>query len=134
MGDFNRSRRNSGRFGADDNRSFGGGRKFDKPRRRETEMHKVVCDKCGVDCEVPFKPTAGKPVLCSDCFKKEGGGRKGDSSVDLTPILEKLDKIIAILKIGERCDCSAEEKPKKAPAKKKATEVKKKVAVKKTKK
>ena len=51
-------------------RSFGGGnrnnnRRFDGPR----EMHKAVCTKCKNNCEVPFKPTEGKDVLCQDCFR-----------------------------------------------------------------
>ncbi len=36
----------------------------------EREMHKAVCADCGQDCEVPFKPTAGKPVYCRDCYQK----------------------------------------------------------------
>jgi CxxC-x17-CxxC domain-containing protein len=36
------------------------------------EMHKVACDKCGAECEIPFKPRpvedGGRPVLCRDCF------------------------------------------------------------------
>lgn len=38
------------------------------------EMHKTVCDNCGKDCEVPFRPTSGKPVFCSSCFENRGGG------------------------------------------------------------
>jgi len=44
------------------------------PPRRDfgpREMHKAVCTKCGKECEVPFKPTEGKPVYCKDCFMKE---------------------------------------------------------------
>lgn len=33
------------------------------------EMHKAVCSECGQKCEVPFRPTGGKPVFCSNCFK-----------------------------------------------------------------
>jgi CxxC-x17-CxxC domain-containing protein len=36
-------------------------------------MFKTVCSNCGKDCEVPFRPTSGKPVYCSDCFEKMGG-------------------------------------------------------------
>ncbi|MBU4314820.1 hypothetical protein KJ673_00240 [Patescibacteria group bacterium] len=32
-------------------------------------MHKATCTDCGRACEVPFRPTGSKPVLCSDCFK-----------------------------------------------------------------
>lgn len=34
------------------------------------EMHKAVCADCGQECEVPFKPTEGKPVYCRDCYQK----------------------------------------------------------------
>jgi CxxC-x17-CxxC domain-containing protein len=46
------------------NRGFGGGQRFDRPR----EMHKATCADCGKQCEVPFKPTEGKPVLCKECY------------------------------------------------------------------
>jgi len=32
------------------------------------EMHSVVCSECGVTTEIPFLPTAGRPVFCRDCF------------------------------------------------------------------
>ncbi len=44
---------------------FGGRRDFG-PR----EMHKAVCDECKKECEVPFKPTEGKPVYCKECYQK----------------------------------------------------------------
>jgi CxxC-x17-CxxC domain-containing protein len=48
-------------------RSGGGGfRGSDGPR----EMHKAVCADCKQDCEVPFKPTEGKPVYCKECYSK----------------------------------------------------------------
>ena len=34
------------------------------------EMHKAVCSDCKKECEVPFKPTEGKPVYCRDCYPK----------------------------------------------------------------
>ncbi len=43
----------------------GGGGSF-QPR----EMHKAKCSECGNDCEVPFKPTEGKPVYCRECYNK----------------------------------------------------------------
>ena len=46
-----------------------GGRRFGGPR----EMHKAVCDECKKECEVPFKPTEGKPVYCKECYKKKKG-------------------------------------------------------------
>jgi CxxC-x17-CxxC domain-containing protein len=37
------------------------------------ELHEVTCDKCGVKCDIPFKPTNNKPVYCRSCFRKESG-------------------------------------------------------------
>jgi CxxC-x17-CxxC domain-containing protein len=34
------------------------------------EMHKAVCAECKKECEVPFKPTEGRPVYCKECFQK----------------------------------------------------------------
>ena len=34
------------------------------------EMHKATCSECGQECEVPFKPTEGKPVYCKECYRK----------------------------------------------------------------
>jgi len=43
---------------------------FRGPRRNfgPREMHKAICSKCKKECEVPFKPTEGKPVYCKECF------------------------------------------------------------------
>ncbi|MFA6462024.1 MAG: CxxC-x17-CxxC domain-containing protein [Candidatus Woesearchaeota archaeon] len=87
-----------------------GGRSSDRPRggfgdrdKPYQEQFDVICDKCGKECKVPFKPTRGKPVFCSECFsKKEEGGEfrgGGSSSRDLEEINEKLDKIMRALKI-----------------------------------
>ena len=45
-------------------RGFGGNRSNFGPR----EMHKAVCADCKQDCEVPFKPTEGRPVYCKECL------------------------------------------------------------------
>ncbi|MDD1747234.1 MAG: hypothetical protein LUQ16_05675, partial [Methanomassiliicoccales archaeon] len=39
---------------------------YDKPK----EKHKAICSDCKKECEVPFKPTEGRPVYCRDCFSK----------------------------------------------------------------
>ncbi len=44
----------------------GGNRFFSGPK----EMHKAICSECKKECEVPFKPTEGKPVYCRDCYQK----------------------------------------------------------------
>ena len=45
----------------------GGGGGFNRQPR---EMHKAVCDDCKKECEVPFKPSGGRPIYCKDCFSK----------------------------------------------------------------
>jgi CxxC-x17-CxxC domain-containing protein len=40
-------------------------------------MFKATCDSCGGTAEVPFRPTGEKPVYCSACFKRDGGGKFG---------------------------------------------------------
>jgi CxxC-x17-CxxC domain-containing protein len=35
------------------------------------EMHKATCAECGQECEVPFKPTEGRPVFCKECFRNK---------------------------------------------------------------
>jgi CxxC-x17-CxxC domain-containing protein len=39
-------------------------------RRAPREMFPAVCDDCGQQTQVPFQPTSGKPVYCSDCFER----------------------------------------------------------------
>ncbi len=36
-------------------------------------MHRATCSECGDSCEVPFRPTGDKPVLCSACFGQSKG-------------------------------------------------------------
>ena len=101
---------------------FGGGRSGGFGDRRPLEMHDAVCDKCKKECQVPFRPSGDKPVLCSDCFRNEGGGSSSRSSFgsrggfgrdrpsssgsgmgggisqdQFKQLNEKLDKIIAVL-------------------------------------
>jgi len=88
MGHFNKGKnfgdRSSGRDRGGDrrfnnnrggSRNYGGGRDGGRP-----QMHKVTCDECGNHCEVPFQPTNGKPIYCSDCFQtKDGNNNSRDS-------------------------------------------------------
>ena len=41
--------------------------------RGPRQMYAATCSKCGKSTEVPFQPTNGKPVYCSDCFRSERG-------------------------------------------------------------
>ncbi len=80
MGDFRqeRGKRFDGGHGGGFDRRDG-----DRPRkswggsggrdRGPVAMHQAVCDQCGKPCEVPFRPTVGKPVYCNVCF----GNKKG---------------------------------------------------------
>lgn len=118
MGNFDRNDRNTrggGRsFGRRDfgPRSFGGDRS--SGGRSDRPKFSAVCSNCGKDCEVPFRPTNGKPVYCSDCFEKMRGGstasdrfqspesRGSVPSFDpnrsqLDAISNKLDRIIKLL-------------------------------------
>jgi len=108
-------------FGRD---SRGGGRSF----RNDRPMFKTVCSNCGKDCEVPFRPTNGKPVYCSECFEKMGNTRsdspRGDfrsptpsynqNGAQLDAINIKLDKILKMLEPKEE----APKVKKSAPVKK----------------
>lgn len=116
---FNRDNRNSGsrdRGGFRPRPSFG-----DRPRfsdrndrgndRGPVEMHSAVCDNCGKSCEVPFRPTSGKPVYCSNCFESKrensdsgssrnsGYERRSPERSDngLAEINAKLDNILKLL-------------------------------------
>jgi CxxC-x17-CxxC domain-containing protein len=90
-------------------------RNYNKRNDRKTEMFDAVCDECGKDCKVPFKPTSGKPIYCSDCFEKHDPKKNSDSrrprrdygnnkGQDNTKLLEeinsKLDYVIETLKYG----------------------------------
>ena len=80
MGNFN----GGGGFRGGNKGGFGGGRDggrqgggFQKREwsgeKREVTMHSATCGDCGKSCEVPFRPTEGKPVYCKDCFVAKGG-------------------------------------------------------------
>lgn len=67
MANFNRGNRSGGGRGFE-RRGFN-----DRDRRGPAEMHQAVCDNCRKNCEVPFRPTSGKPIFCSDCFQSNRG-------------------------------------------------------------
>lgn len=101
MADFNRNNRFSkgGNNGGFKRRDFN-----DRSSRGPVEMHKAICDKCGKNCQIPFRPTNGRPVYCSNCFEK---GNNEPSSFptksesrntdQLQELNNKLDKILALL-------------------------------------
>jgi CxxC-x17-CxxC domain-containing protein len=110
---FGKSRDSEGRFDRKDSDRRG-------PRNTGLELFRVVCDKCGESCEVPFKPTNTKPVYCRECFKKNESSsdnsekfaprrrsrsdesfesRDNVSSEDIVKINRKLDRIMKALNI-----------------------------------
>lgn len=103
------------------------GRDFGKDNFREKRMFSAVCDACGQNCEVPFRPTGEKPVYCSNCFglDSKGGEKRAPSESNtkqfdhqLQIINEKLDRILQSLPVTVS----------KAPVAKKKEEVKEEVA------
>jgi len=36
--------------------------------RTEREMFTAVCDRCGGEARLPFRPKEGRAVYCSDCY------------------------------------------------------------------
>lgn len=62
-----------------------------------SSLHDAVCDECGKDCQVPFKPRGDKPIYCSDCFEKKGGrdsnrsNWKGSSDRSISQLIEKIE-------------------------------------------
>ncbi len=55
--------RSGGAGGAGGQGGFGGD-------RGERTFFDATCSSCGVQTQVPFKPTPGRDVFCRDCFRK----------------------------------------------------------------
>lgn len=114
--------RNQGRsFGGNSRGGFGRG-------REDRQMFSAICDKCGAECELPFRPTGEKPVYCSNCFEKtigrDGGNERSfggnrdfggnnrrfehrdtkdysqdNTRAEIEALNKKLDKIIELLSV-----------------------------------
>lgn len=114
----------------------------------EKAMFNATCSECRKNCEVPFKPFAGKAVYCRDCFgdrdpkpKKEYDDKPSyrqdsrslfrpttdDTKKQLVEINAKLDQILRALQNEEPAKKAAVVKAvKKVVVKKKAAPKKKK--------
>jgi CxxC-x17-CxxC domain-containing protein len=55
-----RQDRNNGNSYRNDSSSY-------NPQR---QMFSIKCSECGKDAQVPFEPRTGRPVYCSDCYRK----------------------------------------------------------------
>ena len=53
--------------------SAAGGGGYGNRDRGTREMFAATCSNCGNEARVPFRPTSGKPVYCSDCFRTMRG-------------------------------------------------------------
>jgi CxxC-x17-CxxC domain-containing protein len=53
---------------------YSGGGGFGNRSSGPREMFTATCSSCGREARVPFRPTNGKPVYCSDCFRAQRGG------------------------------------------------------------
>jgi CxxC-x17-CxxC domain-containing protein len=54
---------------------YGGGGGYGGSRDRgPRQMFTATCSQCGNEASLPFRPTNGKPVYCSDCFRSMRGG------------------------------------------------------------
>jgi CxxC-x17-CxxC domain-containing protein len=69
---------------------------------RDKGMFDAICDECGKNCKVPFQPSSGKPIYCSNCF--EGRSPKGNRNAgqcqckkEIESLNTKLDKILKLL-------------------------------------
>lgn len=130
-------------------------RNFDRNSDRrsgfeEKQMFDAMCDECGKNCQVPFRPTSGKPVYCSECFENRGnqsnrGGNRnqGQSQCEcqckgqVEALNAKLDKILKLLtpavstetaKIEKIVEKSQDSKPKEKAKAEKTPKVSKKAA------
>jgi CxxC-x17-CxxC domain-containing protein len=64
-----------GSYSAGGGSSYGGGAGggYGNRDRAPREMFTATCSNCGNEARVPFRPTSGKPVYCSDCFRSMRG-------------------------------------------------------------
>lgn len=57
----------------------GGGSRQSSGSYGRREMVDVTCSGCGKPAQVPFTPTNGRPVYCSDCFTSQRRGSGSNS-------------------------------------------------------
>jgi CxxC-x17-CxxC domain-containing protein len=57
--------------GASSSGGYGG---YGSRDRGPRQMFTATCSNCGNEAQLPFRPTNGKPVYCSDCFRSMRGG------------------------------------------------------------
>ncbi len=63
-----------GGYSAGGSGGYEGGGGYGNRSSAPREMFTATCSSCGREARVPFRPTNGKPVYCSDCFRTQRGG------------------------------------------------------------
>ena len=83
-----------------------------KSKFQEKRMHLAICADCGTECEVPFRPTPGKPIYCKHCFRKgdSSGGKKTEQFREqFERVNAKLDAILKLLTANVSTEVSKEQ-------------------------
>ncbi len=62
---------------------YGAGRRDN--RTKERSFTQAICADCKKECEVPFKPSGGRPVYCRECFSKRNEGSSFKGQYDNKP-------------------------------------------------
>lgn len=103
MKNFNRNNQSGGPRGDKWSKRRG----FDDNRRSRPVMNRAICDECGEECEVPFRPTGDRPVFCSACFEKHGKTSSAGSGAKnyQRPSFDKKRMFEAVCsKCGKKCE------------------------------
>ncbi|MFA7244692.1 MAG: CxxC-x17-CxxC domain-containing protein [Candidatus Magasanikbacteria bacterium] len=110
---------------------FGGdrGERRERPSFEDRQMHDAICDKCGSECQVPFRPTPGKEIFCNNCFVRKddtrGGSRETKDSGELLEKINQLNyKVDKLMKLLGYSDVKEESKEKKETKEKTSKETK----------
>jgi len=56
---------------------YGGEPNGNRGARGDREMFDATCAACGAPARVPFRPAAGRPVYCRDCYTSRQGQGSG---------------------------------------------------------
>lgn len=61
---------------------------------KSSKLHDAVCDRCGKDFKLPFKPVPGRLYYCKNCLKKiseaEGGVKDNSADKEYRGVLKKI--------------------------------------------
>ena len=79
-------------------------------------MYTAICADCGKNCEVPFKPSAGRSVYCKGCYSARRNNGSSVSRADMRP--KETQPIHARHPEKPQVAKAAASARKKAPAKK----------------